>query len=229
MTTDLADRTGRGSAPAAISHSARGSSAASSRRAIAHLGNDLGAIRNYVALQDEYEAIYCIVDYHALTSTHDPDALRRQTREMAARCWRSAWIRTAARCSSRATARSTRSSPGSSAPSRRSAGSSGRRRTRRRRPAPARRHQPRPADLSGAAGRRHRHLQGLARAGRQGSGGPPRADRARSSARSTTDTARRFPSRRPSSPRRRRPGHRRRPEDEQVARQHDRHLRASRT
>jgi tryptophanyl-tRNA synthetase len=51
---------------------------------IVHLGNDLGAIRNYVALQEQYEAIYCIVDYHALTSLHDPDALRRQTREMAA-------------------------------------------------------------------------------------------------------------------------------------------------
>ncbi|HEX3428009.1 MAG TPA: tryptophan--tRNA ligase [Candidatus Limnocylindrales bacterium] len=49
-----------------------------------HLGNDLGAIRNYVALQAEYEAIYCIVDYHALTSTHEPDVLRQRTREMAA-------------------------------------------------------------------------------------------------------------------------------------------------
>jgi tryptophanyl-tRNA synthetase len=49
-----------------------------------HLGNDLGAIRNYVRLQDEYEAIYCIVDYHALTSTHDADVLRSRTREMAA-------------------------------------------------------------------------------------------------------------------------------------------------
>src|SRR6476659_3509945 len=49
-----------------------------------HLGNDLGAIRNYVKLQWEYEAIYCIVDYHALTSLHDPDALRVRTREMAA-------------------------------------------------------------------------------------------------------------------------------------------------
>ncbi len=51
---------------------------------VPHLGNDLGAIRNYVRLQDEYEAIYCIVDYHALTSVHDPERLRRQTREMAA-------------------------------------------------------------------------------------------------------------------------------------------------
>jgi len=48
-----------------------------------HIGNDLGAIRNYVALQERYEAIYCIVDYHALTSTHDPDVLRARTREMA--------------------------------------------------------------------------------------------------------------------------------------------------
>ena len=51
---------------------------------IVHLGNDLGAIRNYVKLQDEYEAIYCIVDYHALTSTHDPVLLRDRTRDMAA-------------------------------------------------------------------------------------------------------------------------------------------------
>ena len=49
-----------------------------------HLGNDLGAIRNYVALQDRYEAIYCVVDYHALTHVHDPEVLRRQTLEMAA-------------------------------------------------------------------------------------------------------------------------------------------------
>jgi tryptophanyl-tRNA synthetase len=56
---------------------------------IVHLGNDLGAIRNYVALQNRgaaegFETIYCIVDYHALTSVHDPDRLRRQTYEMAA-------------------------------------------------------------------------------------------------------------------------------------------------
>jgi tryptophanyl-tRNA synthetase len=54
-----------------------------------HLGNDLGAIRNYVALQDQAfaeggEALYCIVDYHALTHVHDPEVLRRQTLEMAA-------------------------------------------------------------------------------------------------------------------------------------------------
>ena len=48
-----------------------------------HIGNYLGAIRNYVALQDSYDAIYCIVDYHALTSTHDPELIRRNTFEMA--------------------------------------------------------------------------------------------------------------------------------------------------
>jgi tryptophanyl-tRNA synthetase len=48
-----------------------------------HIGNDLGAIRNYVALQDRYESIYCIVDFHALTTTHDPEILRTRTREMA--------------------------------------------------------------------------------------------------------------------------------------------------
>ncbi|MFZ9269164.1 MAG: hypothetical protein ACO232_03510 [Candidatus Limnocylindrus sp.] len=52
-----------------------------------HLGNDLGAIRNYVALQENYESIYCIVDYHALTSVHDGERLRRQTREAAPRVW----------------------------------------------------------------------------------------------------------------------------------------------
>jgi tryptophanyl-tRNA synthetase len=51
---------------------------------VVHLGNDLGAVRNYVKLQWEFEAIYCIVDYHALTSTHDADLLRQRTREMAA-------------------------------------------------------------------------------------------------------------------------------------------------
>jgi tryptophanyl-tRNA synthetase len=51
---------------------------------VAHLGNDLGAIRNYVALAEKYDAIYCIVDYHALTSTHDPQILRERTRDMAA-------------------------------------------------------------------------------------------------------------------------------------------------
>jgi tryptophanyl-tRNA synthetase len=48
-----------------------------------HLGNYLGAQRNYVALQDQFEAIYAIVDYHALTTVHHGEELRRLTREMA--------------------------------------------------------------------------------------------------------------------------------------------------
>ena len=51
---------------------------------IAHLGNYLGAIRNWVALQDGHDCIYCVVDLHAITEWQDPAALTRQTREMAA-------------------------------------------------------------------------------------------------------------------------------------------------
>lgn len=48
-----------------------------------HLGNYLGAIKNYVALQDEYECVYCIVDLHALTTVEDTLDLRQNTYEMA--------------------------------------------------------------------------------------------------------------------------------------------------
>ena len=47
-----------------------------------HLGNYLGAQVNYVALQDQYEAIYAIVDYHALTTVHDGATMRDLTHEM---------------------------------------------------------------------------------------------------------------------------------------------------
>ena len=49
-----------------------------------HLGNYLGAIRNWVALQRDYECLYCIVDLHAITVAQDPDLLRANTREVAA-------------------------------------------------------------------------------------------------------------------------------------------------
>jgi tryptophanyl-tRNA synthetase len=49
-----------------------------------HLGNYLGAIRNWVALQKDYECIFCIVDLHALTLPQDPDELRASTREVTA-------------------------------------------------------------------------------------------------------------------------------------------------
>jgi tryptophanyl-tRNA synthetase len=48
------------------------------------LGNYLGAIRNWVPLQDRHDAIYCVVDLHAITVWQDPSVLQTQTREMAA-------------------------------------------------------------------------------------------------------------------------------------------------
>jgi tryptophanyl-tRNA synthetase len=49
-----------------------------------HLGNYLGAIRNWVVLQKDYECIFCIVDLHALTLPQDPAELRASTREVTA-------------------------------------------------------------------------------------------------------------------------------------------------
>jgi tryptophanyl-tRNA synthetase len=49
-----------------------------------HLGNYLGAIRNFVALQDQFDCIYCVVDQHAITLWQDPDVLRQRTREVTA-------------------------------------------------------------------------------------------------------------------------------------------------
>ena len=48
-----------------------------------HLGNYLGAIKNYVALQADYECVYCIVDLHALTTVETTGELRQNTYEMA--------------------------------------------------------------------------------------------------------------------------------------------------
>jgi tryptophanyl-tRNA synthetase len=48
------------------------------------LGNYLGAIRNWVALQDDHDCLFCVVDLHAITTWQKPEALRAQTREMAA-------------------------------------------------------------------------------------------------------------------------------------------------
>ncbi|MEP0806523.1 MAG: tryptophan--tRNA ligase [Chloroflexota bacterium] len=57
-----------------------------------HLGNYLGAIQNYVALQDDYDCIYCIVDVHALTTVETTQDLRKNTFEMALD-WLAAGIR----------------------------------------------------------------------------------------------------------------------------------------
>jgi tryptophanyl-tRNA synthetase len=47
-----------------------------------HIGNYLGALQNWVRLQDEYDCIYCIVDIHALTSMEDTSQLQENIHEM---------------------------------------------------------------------------------------------------------------------------------------------------
>lgn len=49
-----------------------------------HLGNYLGALRQWVTLQESYDAFYCVVDLHAITVPQDPALLRRRTRVAAA-------------------------------------------------------------------------------------------------------------------------------------------------
>lgn len=48
-----------------------------------HIGNYLGAVKNWAALQHQYECIFCIVDYHAITVPYVPDELRQRTFDMA--------------------------------------------------------------------------------------------------------------------------------------------------
>jgi len=48
-----------------------------------HLGNYLGAIRNWVRLQKDYDCIFCVVDLHAITVWQEPEVLRANTREVA--------------------------------------------------------------------------------------------------------------------------------------------------
>ena len=48
-----------------------------------HIGNYLGAFRNWVRLQDDYDTIYCIVDLHALTNPPAPDELQGDRLEAA--------------------------------------------------------------------------------------------------------------------------------------------------
>ena len=48
-----------------------------------HLGNYLGALRNWVELQHEYESFFCVVNLHAITLPQDPKQLAAKTREVA--------------------------------------------------------------------------------------------------------------------------------------------------
>ena len=49
-----------------------------------HLGNYLGAIKNFVELQDKNECIYCVVDMHAITVKQDPQLLKKNVLEIGA-------------------------------------------------------------------------------------------------------------------------------------------------
>lgn len=49
-----------------------------------HLGNYLGAVRHWVALQESHDAFYCVVDLHAITAGHDPKVLKQRSRVAAA-------------------------------------------------------------------------------------------------------------------------------------------------
>ncbi len=49
-----------------------------------HLGNYLGAVKRFVALQEQYDCLYCVVDLHAITVWQDPSELTRNTREVTA-------------------------------------------------------------------------------------------------------------------------------------------------
>ena len=49
-----------------------------------HLGNYLGAIRNFVDIQDDYDAVYCIVDLHAITVWQEPAELKQNILDVAA-------------------------------------------------------------------------------------------------------------------------------------------------
>ena len=69
-----------------------------------HLGNYLGAVRQWVDAQDGNDALYCVVDLHAMTVPYDPAEPRRPRPAGPRRsCSPPASTRTAARCSSRAT------------------------------------------------------------------------------------------------------------------------------
>ncbi len=47
-----------------------------------HIGNYLGAVKNWVELQRSFESFFCVVDYHAITVPYEPDDLRTRRREM---------------------------------------------------------------------------------------------------------------------------------------------------
>jgi tryptophanyl-tRNA synthetase len=81
-----------------------------------HIGNYLGAIRNWVNVQEEHDCIFCVVDYHAITVEYDTKQMPPRVLDLAAVCSLVAWTRKKPRFSCSPTSRSTPSSPGSSTP-----------------------------------------------------------------------------------------------------------------
>ena len=82
-----------------------------------HLGNYLGALRNWVKIQNEMPCIFCVVDMHAITQDvgyGHPGELAAATREVAAATSPRAWTPNARRSSTRAACRRTPNWPGSS-------------------------------------------------------------------------------------------------------------------
>jgi tryptophanyl-tRNA synthetase len=58
-----------------------------------HIGNYLGALKNWAKIQYDYESIYCIVDLHAITAYQDPAELRGKSKSWPECCWLSGSIR----------------------------------------------------------------------------------------------------------------------------------------
>jgi len=77
-----------------------------------HFGNYLGAIRQWVALQDTHDAFYCVVDLHAITVDWSPRSCGNARGSPRRNCSPPGSIRNDARCSSRATCPSTPNSRG---------------------------------------------------------------------------------------------------------------------
>jgi len=50
---------------------------------VLHIGNYLGAVKNWVQMQEEYDCVFCVVDLHAMTVPQDPEKLRQKTLEVA--------------------------------------------------------------------------------------------------------------------------------------------------
>ena len=79
-----------------------------------HIGNYVGAIRNWARLLDQYDCIYCVVDYHAITIEYEVASFQRRILETATILLACGLTRTGASSLSSPMSPNTRNSPGSS-------------------------------------------------------------------------------------------------------------------